>query len=134
MRRALLMAALGALGLGAARADEVAIGPMMSAVGLFRASLSCAFVAPVLGGFQTCLVKIEAANDRSASIKGLSVSARVPGIGRIMPTAPRARGPSADGGYRIEGLKFDMAGRWSLALDIDAGAIHDRVAFDIDVK
>jgi hypothetical protein len=134
MRRAILMAAVGVFGPCPAFADNLTVGPLMSAGVLFRVTLSCAFVAPVLNGFQTCRANVTTSEGKPASLERLAVSARVPGIGRIMPTAPRARGPMADGGYLIEGLKFDMAGRWRLALDIDAGASHDHVAFDIDVK
>jgi hypothetical protein len=52
--------------------------------------------------------------------------------GNPLPTSPRA-GEGA-GAYRIDGLRFHIAGEWRLELTIELGQIRDRVIFDIVVE
>jgi hypothetical protein len=70
-----------------------------------------------------------AINDASIAIDGA-----VPGLDRHMPTAPRVTSAPGGGVYEIGGVKFDMAGRWRLRLDIAAGEVKDAVEFDILVQ
>ena len=62
------------------------------------------------------------------------IGGAVPGLDRHMPTAPRVTKALGDGRFQIDGVKFDMAGRWRLRLRIDADGVSDSVEFDILVK
>ena len=134
MRRALLLLSLLAIQTPCLHAEPLTAGPEVSEKGAYRVTLSCQFIPPVLNRFQDGTLHVAPIRAGTAIPDGIAVAARVPGLGRLMPTSPRARGPLENGNYRIEGLKFDMAGRWRLRLDIGAGASHDRVDFEIDVK
>jgi hypothetical protein len=51
-----------------------------------------------------------------------------------LPTAPQVLpGPGA-GSYRVEGLRFHMAGEWRLVLDIEFEQIRDRAVVDLVVQ
>jgi hypothetical protein len=51
-----------------------------------------------------------------------------------LPTAPQVRPGPVAGSYRVDGLRFHMAGEWRLVLDIELEQIHDRAVLDIVVK
>ncbi len=51
-----------------------------------------------------------------------------------LPTAPRVFAAGQPGAYRLEGLRFHMAGEWHLVLAIDHGRNHDRASLDVLVK
>ena len=51
-----------------------------------------------------------------------------------LPTSPRVLAGTQDGAYRLEGLRFHMAGEWHLVLAIEHGRNHDRASLDVLVK
>ena len=51
-----------------------------------------------------------------------------------LPTSPRVLAGAQDGTYRLEGLRFHMAGEWHLVLAIEHGRNHDRASLDVLVK
>jgi hypothetical protein len=63
----------------------------------------------------------------------MALEARHRHAGNPLPTSPRT-GEAAAGAYRIDGLRFHIAGEWRLELSIELGQIRDRVIFDIVVE
>jgi YtkA-like len=51
-----------------------------------------------------------------------------------LPTSPQVLAGKQDGAYRLEGLRFHIAGEWHLVLAIDHERNHDRASLDILVK
>jgi hypothetical protein len=51
-----------------------------------------------------------------------------------LPTLPQVIAAGADGAYRVEGLRFHIAGEWHLVFDIDFKQNRDRVGLDVLVK
>jgi len=51
-----------------------------------------------------------------------------------LPTSPRVRPGAQDGAYRVEGLRFHIAGEWHLLLAIEFERLHDRLSLEIAVK
>jgi hypothetical protein len=51
-----------------------------------------------------------------------------------LPTSPRVRARGQDGAYRLDGLRFHIAGEWHLVLAIDHGRNQDQASLDILVK
>jgi hypothetical protein len=51
-----------------------------------------------------------------------------------LPTAPRVSSAQAEGQYRVEGLRFHMAGEWQLDFAVSLGEIRDRASLDVVVK
>ena len=50
-----------------------------------------------------------------------------------LPTAPRVTAELGNGDYRLEGVRFQMPGRWVVELAIDAAPGTDSVAFDLNL-
>jgi hypothetical protein len=51
-----------------------------------------------------------------------------------LPTSPQVRPGPAAGTYRVEGLRFHMAGDWRLVFTVEFEQIRDRAILDIVVK
>jgi YtkA-like len=119
---------------GAPAASAAALGPARSADGRFRLTLESRINPLVINRIHDWTIALTDADGAPVDGARIGVGAGVPGLGRIMPTAPRVVGEIGPGLYLLEGVKFDMAGRWRLNLDIDAGAARDRVSFDIEIK
>jgi hypothetical protein len=84
-----------------------------------------------IGTTQEWSVRIASAD--GAPLGGCKVrfDGTMPEHGHGLPTAPRATGESSKGRYRIEGVRFSMAGYWQLDVEAscDEGAQHTR--FDL---
>jgi hypothetical protein len=51
-----------------------------------------------------------------------------------LPTMPQVSAASPPGHYRVEGLRFHMAGEWHLVFTIDFAQIRDRAVLGVVVK
>ncbi|NQV83773.1 MAG: FixH family protein [Rhodospirillales bacterium] len=51
-----------------------------------------------------------------------------------LPTAPRVTKNLGDGRYRLEGVKFNMAGWWELKIKIDTGSDQDTATFNLILR
>lgn len=54
--------------------------------------------------------------------------------GHGLPTAPQATQYLGEGRYLIEGLKFNMGGKWQLRLSIEAEGQTDTASFELTLK
>jgi hypothetical protein len=84
-----------------------------------------------LHGFELSLITVDGRPATSASIviTGQHRYALNP-----LPTSPQVQPGPADGTYRIEGLRFHVAGEWRLVFAIEFEQIRDRATLDIVVK
>lgn len=64
---------------------------------------------------------------------GIAVGGDMPENGHGMPTAPRVTKYLGEGKYLVQGIEFDMAGKWELRFDISSPHGEDTVAFDVAV-
>ena len=48
-----------------------------------------------------------------------------------LPTRPEVTGHVGDGRYRVEGMKFNMPGRWVLTVTFWVGPLQDRASFEM---
>jgi hypothetical protein len=111
-----------------------ALGPAQGDAGRYRVTLNGELDPPLINrmhGWTLTLVDQSGAPVDGAAIE---VEASVPIINRVMPTAPRVTRALGGGRYRVDGMKFDMAGRWRVEVFIGSGPDRDRVALDVDVK
>ena len=102
--------------------------------GHFQVTLECALLPVPMNKIHSWTLSVM--NAAGAPVDGttFAIDARAPIIDRIMPTAPRVTRALGSGRYLIEGMKFDMAGRWRLQVSIQAGADSDRFVQNVDVK
>ena len=61
----------------------------------------------------------------------LAITGGMPGHGHGMPSQPQVSGYLGEGRYKIEGMKFNMFGKWLLLVGVQAGAVSDKASFDI---
>lgn len=54
----------------------------------------------------------------------------MPEHGHGMPTRPQTMGEVSTGVYRVEGVKFNMPGRWELIVAIQANGTEDFAYFN----
>ena len=69
--------------------------------------------------------------DAKIGIDGGMAHGRTHGHAHGLPTAPQVTQYLGDGRYLIEGLKFNMRGKWELKLSIDAAGQSDSATFDL---
>lgn len=55
----------------------------------------------------------------------------MPQHGHGLPTAPKATAYLGEGRYRIDGVRFNMAGNWTLEFAISASPGDDAVVFNV---
>ena len=107
--------------------------PTPTSSGHFRVAVETA--QPVtINRMYTWIVSVEDSGGRAALEAEIGVDGGVPGLQRHLPTAPRMTSALGGGKYRIDGVKFDMAGLWRLRLDVRAGGVADAVMFDVVVR
>ena len=63
----------------------------------------------------------------------ISVTGGMPDHGHGLPTQPKVTEYLGNGRYRIEGMKFNMDGNWSIQVHIATDTLRDRAEFDFDV-
>ena len=61
----------------------------------------------------------------------ITIDGRMPEHGHGLPTAPRVTKDMGGGNYLVEGVKFNMTGRWQLTFGIDNGQCKDKVVFNL---
>lgn len=61
----------------------------------------------------------------------IAVGGGMPQHGHGLPTAPKATAYLGDGRYKIEGVRFNMEGNWTLEFAITASPGDDAVVFNV---
>ena len=82
------------------------------------------------GELHSWIARIETAAGDAVVDARITVDGGMPQHGHGLPTAPAAS-HIGDGHYRIEGVRFNMAGWWEFRLIISGPAGDDEVTFNI---
>ena len=80
------------------------------------------------------IVRITAPNGAAIADAKIKVDGGMAAHGHGLPTAPQATQYLGDGRYLIEGVKFNMGGKWQLKLSIDAAGQSDTASFELTLK
>lgn len=88
--------------------------------------------API-GEFHQWVIDVRDTKGNGVHPAQISMSGGMPSHGHGLPTQPQVTEHLGNGRYRIEGVKFNMAGPWTLEFGIDAPAGRDRVRFDLEL-
>ncbi len=77
-----------------------------------------------------------AATEGGAPVEGASihVDGGMPEHGHGLPTAPEVTEELGGGDYRVEGVRFNMAGQWEFSFEISADGKTDRVTFNLALQ
>lgn len=87
-----------------------------------------------IGRIHDWLVRIASPGGPPVDATHISINGGMPGHGHGLPTQPEVTERLARGTYRIEGMKFNMAGDWVLAVLIETRETRDRARFEIAVE
>ena len=96
--------------------------------GSYRATLNCT-TAPQPGRFQECQIAFTDRQNQAAGIVSVQLEGGMPGHGHGLPTSPTLTLQDS-GSYRIDGLKYNMPGRWLLGFQVNGESGEDRLIFD----
>ena len=99
--------------------------------GLYRVVLSPEPVPIPVGKMQSWTVTLHTAAGAPLTRAGIAVGGGMPQHGHGLPTAPRVTKNFGDGGYLIEGVKFNMRGWWTFELAIEGADGRDLVIFNL---
>lgn len=101
--------------------------------GIYRVAIK-ADVAPLpLRSFHTWHARLTTADGKLVVPHSFTLRGGMPGHSHGLPTAPQITPTETEGEFLIEGVKFNMAGRWVFAVQITADQGTDDVLFEFDV-
>ena len=86
-----------------------------------------------VGPIQTWTIAVTLADGRPVEHADLSIDGGMPQHGHGLPTAPQITKDLGDGRYRVEGLKFNMPGWWTIKLSVSGVAGTDSATFNLSL-
>lgn len=87
----------------------------------------------LLGKFQTWTLHLTDAEGADIFPARFALGGGMLGHGHGLPTQPRVTTYLGEGLYRIEGMKFNMAGDWTLYFVIETEQARDQAKVDVTV-
>ncbi|MEM7612869.1 MAG: cytochrome c peroxidase [Pseudomonadota bacterium] len=87
-----------------------------------------------IGEFQAWYLRLTDAQKTPIRGARILVGGGMRGHGHGLPTQPQVVEQMQAGTYLIEGLRFNMAGDWTLAFSIDSAQARDRVLFELSLS
>jgi len=79
-------------------------------------------------------MEVETPTGRPVFADRIDIEGGMPDHGHGLPTRPKVERGFGPGAWRIEGLKFNMEGRWRLGLRVRASQGVDDASFELDLK
>ena len=116
---------------GAGQGERVLWRTTTSDGGLFVATLVPASGVVRQGELQSWMLTLKTSSGSAVENAAIDVSGGMPQHDHGLPTSPQVADYLGQGRYRIDGVKFTMAGWWQLHLAISAAAGSDTVVFNI---
>jgi hypothetical protein len=103
----------------------------MSQQGLYRVSYHSKVEPIPLNRIHSWTLHLETADGHAVDDAQIAVYGGMPAHKHGFPTAPRVTQGLGNGDYRVEGLKFSMAGHWELWLNIRSGGQTDKAVINV---
>ena len=125
--RIFLIVALG-LFAGSVSADEA---DWTSKRGLFVVNFESELTPLQINTLHAWRIHIETVSGEPVTGANVTASGGMPLHDHGLPTRPRVTAELGDGDYRLEGMRFHMAGQWEITLLITAGDIKDTVVISL---
>ena len=79
----------------------------------------------------TWIAEVKTASGAPVPNATITINGGMPAHGHGLPIRPRVTENLGDGRYKIDGMRFNMAGQWLLNLEITADDVTDTVTFDL---
>lgn len=105
-----------------------------TAAGRFRITIRPEAGRIPIGPLQAWIVTIETPEGRPAEVRQLVFDGGMPQHGHGFETRPEVTDRLGPGVFRVDGIRFHMAGRWRIRVDVAGDGIADVAFFDVDVK
>ena len=98
--------------------------------GLFDISYTSELDPPTINTVHTWTVHVATPGGQPVDGARVTVEGGMPEHNHGMPTAPLVT-PTANGDYRVEGMKFQMPGWWTVTVHVTAGDQQDQATFNL---
>ena len=95
--------------------------------GLFAVSYESELQPIEINRIHNWLLRIESTGGDPVRGAHIEVTGGMPLHNHGLPTRPRVTQELGDGNYRLEGMRFHMAGDWEITIDIDVDGKTDTV-------
>ncbi len=89
---------------------------------------------PLIGQYHQWVVQVNDAKNIPLENARIGIGGGMENHGHGLPSKPQVTHYLGDGKYLIEGLLFNMSGRWSLLFAIQTAQASDQVRVDFDVE
>ena len=125
---------------GQSLADSADPGPAFSMTagsesGIYEITLSTEDGdKPPIGVMHRWTIKVLTKEGEAVYPAQISVGGGMQGHGHGLPTQPQVIAYGGDGIYLVDGVRFNMEGKWQLSFIIVSDYGFDRVNFDVDVE
>lgn len=103
----------------------------MSQQGHYRVSYHSKLEPIPLNRIHGWTLHLETADGEAVDNAQIAIYGGMPVHKHGFPTAPRVTQDLGNGDYRVEGLKFSMAGHWELWLNIRSGDLTDKAVINV---
>lgn len=105
-----------------------------SAAGRFRIVIRPEAGRVPIGPLHAWIVSVETPDGRPADVRQLVFDGGMPQHGHGFDTKPQVTDQLGPGVFRVDGVRFHMAGRWQIRVDAAADGAADVALFDVDVE
>jgi hypothetical protein len=123
------------LALGAWRKGDASGGEhptsLVTVGGAYRVSYEPSIVPIPVNRLHTWTITIETPDGRPVREAEVAFDGDMPHHGHGLPTTPRVTAEIAPGDYLVEGVMFQMGGRWVIDVAVAAEGVADTVRFDL---
>ena len=91
-------------------------------------------VSPIpVGTIQSWTVAVATPDGKPLENANLSIDGGMPQHGHGLPTVPQVTKALGGGRYRVEGMKFNMHGWWTITLKVSSAAGTDSATFNLSL-
>ncbi len=123
-----LVAALALfLPMSAQAADNVSVH------GRYRVTLPAGDDVIPVATWQVFTLQVARMDGKALALRDFAIDGGMPAHGHGLPTVPKVRSAGYDGAFLVEGLRFNMAGRWELRVLLADAEGTDFAVFQLDV-
>lgn len=86
-----------------------------------------------IGGYHNWVIQVQDLQGKAVEGARMSVGGGMEAHGHGLPSKPQVTESLGEGKYLIEGMQFNMSGRWTLLFVVQTATEMDRVRFDFDL-
>lgn len=122
---------MGGMAMGEVPADLDTATTRVTDEGLYQVSIATEMEPLALNEIHAWTVHVETPDGQAVDGATIGVDGGMPQHNHGFPTTPQITEALGNGDYKLDGVKFSMAGWWELSLDIDGAAGQDSVTFNI---